>query len=165
MENHDGHHTEPTWKDYAAFAGVILVIIAATLLWSHWQSLHGLEVMRIFMAMFFLVFSFFKLADIRGFATSYMGYDIIAKKINWYGYAYPFIELALGLAFLFNLNGADWVTLVITIIGAVGVGKELLRKSNIKCACLGTYINLPLSTVSLTEDLLMGAMALIMILK
>lgn len=160
MEDHG-----TTWKDYLAFAGVIIFITGSSLLWSNYHNYSGLETMRIFMGVFFLVFSFFKLLDIKGFAMSFIGYDIIAKRVNWYAYLYPFIELGLALAFLLNITGADWITAIISTVGAIGVGQQLFRKSKIKCACLGTYIKLPLSMVSLTEDLLMGVMAIIMIIN
>ena len=56
----------------------------------------GMVWMNNFMAGFFLVFSFFKLLDIRGFASSYAGYDLLAQRVPGYGLVYPFIELALG---------------------------------------------------------------------
>ena len=64
-----------------------------------WRS-----VMTDFMAGFFLVFSGFKLIDLRGFAEGYSTYDLVAKRIFQYGYAYPFLELAFGLAFLTSFS-------------------------------------------------------------
>lgn len=66
------------------------------------HGLHGF--MQHFMAGFILVFSFFKLLNISGFADSYAMYDVIAKRIPVWGYEYAFTELALGIAYLINFN-------------------------------------------------------------
>jgi hypothetical protein len=43
------------------------------------------------------------------------------------------------------------------------VAQELKRRAGIHCACLGNVIKLPLSTVSLVEDIGMGLMAAAML--
>jgi hypothetical protein len=118
-----------------------------------------------FMGGFFLVFSFFKMLDIRGFAGSFRMYDPIAKAVPPYSFAYPFIELALGAAYIarFQLPIVHVVTLVVMTVGAVGISVQLARGRAIKCACLGTVIDLPLGRISLIEDVLMAAMALAML--
>ncbi|MCI0335249.1 MAG: heavy-metal-associated domain-containing protein [Planctomycetes bacterium] len=122
--------------------------------------------MRHFMAGFFLVFSFFKLLDLRGFADAYRTYDVLVRAWSWWASVYPFIELALGIAYLVNFNPllTNLTTLVLMLLGAVGVFKALLNKQAIRCACLGTALNLPMTTITLVEDLGMAAMAAIMLL-
>jgi copper chaperone CopZ len=119
-----------------------------------------------FMAGFFLVFSFFKLLDLRGFAQSYAMYDLLAKKIPVYGYIYPFIELALGAAYLLGCRPMliNTITLIIMTFSSLGVILAVMNKQKIRCACLGTVFNLPMSTVTIIEDLLMAAMAAWMLL-
>ncbi|RYY50009.1 MAG: heavy-metal-associated domain-containing protein, partial [Chitinophagaceae bacterium] len=83
-------------------------------MWMRW--------MHHFMAAFFLVFSFFKLLNLSGFAESYAMYDIVAKRWKVWGYIYAFLELALGLAFLTNFyplltNGVTFVVMTVSIIG------------------------------------------------
>ena len=122
-----------------------------------------------FMAGFFLVFSFFKLLDVRGFAEGYSTYDVVAKRIPAYGLVYPFIELALGIAYLVAPMSllTNAVTLVVMGISSIGVIQQVLKNSPFQCACLGTIFKLPLSKVTLVEDLLMVAMSggmLVMIL-
>jgi len=114
-----------------------------------------------FMAGFFLVFSFFKLLDLKGFADSYASYDIVAKKWRGWGYLYPFIELALGLAFLVKLDLpiTNGVTFVVMGISIIGVLQSLLQKRRIQCACLGAFFNLPMSSITVIEDGLMIAMS------
>jgi cation transport ATPase len=118
-----------------------------------------------FMGGFFLVFSFFKLMNLRGFAEGFSTYDLLARRVPAYGFIYPFLELALGLAFIsgFQLFLANAATLALMGLSSIGVIQSLLSKKNIQCACLGTVIRLPLGTVSLSEDLLMMVMSGIMI--
>lgn len=131
--------------------------------WSgHW-SWHSF--MNDFMAGFFLVFSFFKLLDLRGFADAYRSYDIVARAWKPWGFVYPFVELALGLAYLaqWNPQATNIITVVVMLVGSIGVLRALLDKRAIRCACLGTAIKLPMTTVTLIEDLGMALMAIAML--
>ena len=123
--------------------------------------------MRNFMAGFFLVFSVFKMLDLKGFAESYSTYDIIAKRWLPWGYVYAFTELGLGIAYLLNFNPllTNAVTFVVMSISIVGVLQSVLNKRKIKCACLGAVFNLPMSTITIVEDALMIAMSGIMLLS
>jgi len=117
--------------------------------------------MNHFMAAFFIVFSFFKFLDIYAFAESYAMYDLLAKKWKPYGFIYPFIELALGIAYLvhFYLFFTNIVTIIIMTFSSIGVIQSVVRKRKIQCACLGAVFNLPMSTITIVEDLLMIVMA------
>ena len=128
-------------------------------------TFHWMTAMRHFMAGFFLAFSFFKLLNPTGFADAYAMYDAVARRWNGYGYVYPFIELALGVAYLLDLwpVATNVVTLVVMAVGTVGVVQSLLGGRKIRCACLGTVFNLPMSTVTLIEDVGMAAMAVAML--
>ena len=114
-----------------------------------------------FMAGFFLVFSFFKMLDLTGFASSYAMYDLLAKRVPAYGYIYPFIELGLGAAYLLAYRPMliNILTLIVMAFSSIGVILAVMNKQKIKCACLGTGFNLPMTTVTIIEDLLMAAMA------
>ncbi|MBC7903914.1 MAG: heavy-metal-associated domain-containing protein, partial [Gemmatimonadaceae bacterium] len=119
-----------------------------------------------FMAAFFLVFSFFKLLDLKGFADSYSSYDIIARKWRGWGYIYAFIELGLGLAYLTHFFPAvtNIITLVVMTVSLIGVIQAVSSRKTIRCACLGAVFNLPMSTVTIIEDGLMIAMSAYMLL-
>jgi len=121
----------------------------------------SMRAMQNFMGAFFMAFAFFKLLDLRGFADSYRMYDIVARRIPVYGYVYPFIELALGAGYItgFQPSVVNFTTLVVMSVSSVGVVQSVLQKRKIRCACLGTVFNLPMSTVTLVEDGLMIAMA------
>lgn len=124
-------------------------------------SFDPMRAMAHFMAGFFLVFSFFKLLDVRAFADAYGSYDVVAARWPLYGFVYPFIELALGVAYLTHAAplATNVVTLVVMGVSAIGVVKALLARRKIRCACLGTVFNLPMSKITLIEDGLMLAMA------
>ncbi|MCW3118019.1 MAG: Heavy metal transporter [Chitinophagaceae bacterium] len=122
--------------------------------------------MNHFMAGFFLVFSFFKLLNLKGFAESYRMYDIVAKKWNGWGYVYAFTELALGVAFLtaFNPVLTNIVTFMVMAVSIIGILQTVFNQRKIKCACLGAVFNLPMSTVTIIEDALMIGMSGVMLL-
>ncbi|MEO0413690.1 MAG: MauE/DoxX family redox-associated membrane protein [Verrucomicrobiota bacterium] len=128
------------------------------ILWGSW--------MHDFMGFFLLVFAMLKLFDIDGFATGFARYDFLASRSRLYGRLFPFIELALGLAYL-----AHWqptITYIVTIIvfgfSTLGVVVALKKGLNVNCACLGTTLNVPLSTVAIVEDLGMVIMAVAMLI-
>jgi hypothetical protein len=148
-----------------ALIGAFLVGVVALVEWRAGGP-DPMRAMGNFMAGFFLVFSFFKLLDIRAFAMAYSTYDVIARRWPRYGYAYPFIELALGVAYLVGFRPAltNVVTLAVMTVSSVGVVRSLIQKKRIKCACLGTVFNLPMTYVTVVEDLLMVAMAAVMLL-
>jgi copper chaperone CopZ len=120
-----------------------------------------------FMGLFYIVFSFFKLLDLKGFPDSFRMYDPLAKLIPTYGWVYPFIELVLGLLFLMRIEIplALIVTLVILGTTTIGVTKSLLSKKTIQCACLGTALKLPMTKATFIENSIMIIMALVMLLK
>ena len=120
-----------------------------------------------FMGLFYIVFSFFKLLDLKGFPESFQMYDPLAKVLPVYGWVYPFIETALGLMFLmrFEIPIALMVTLVILGVTTVGVTKVLLDKKSIQCACLGTALKLPMTKATFIENSIMIAMAIAMLTK
>lgn len=169
-------HNEPIeqakgWLEtYRPVLLIFLYITGVTLL-AEWgqNDFMWMRWMNHFMAGFFLVFSFFKLLNLKGFAESYSMYDIIAKRWNRWGYVYAFIELFLGLAFLTGYNPliTNAVTFVIMGVSIVGVLQSVLNKRKIKCACLGDVFNLPMSTITIIEDalmILMSVATLLMIL-
>ncbi len=148
-----------------------LVLILLYLLGAVWLAelatggFDGTRAMRHFMAGFFLVFSFFKLLDVPAFALSYSSYDVVARRWLAYGYVYPFIELALGAAYLADFSPVvtNVATLAVMGVSTVGVVSSLAARRKIKCACLGTVFNLPMSYVTLVEDVLMAGMAAAML--
>ena len=166
-------HNEPVKKTISwltAYKPILLIfayILAVTMLIQlNNSSFSWMQWMSNFMAGFFLVFSFFKLLNLKGFAQSYAMYDVVAKWWKGWGYVYAFTELALGLAFLtgFNPLVTNTVAFVVITISIIGVLQSVLNKRKIKCACLGDVFNLPMSTVTIIEDAVMIGMSGIMLL-
>ncbi len=107
-----------------------------------------------------------KLKDIDQFATMFLNYDLLARRWVRYGYVYPFIETGAGLAMMAGV--LTWIAaplaLVAAGIGAVSVFKAVyIDKRELKCACVGGDSSVPLGFVSLTENLMMMAMAIWML--
>ena len=153
-----------TYKPLILVFSYILLVTLAVEITSGDFELH--RFMPNFMAGFFLVFSFFKLLDLAGFASSYAMYDLLAKRLPIYGYIYPFIELSLGTAYLLAYRPAliNAITFIVMAFSSIGVILAVMNKQKIRCACLGTGFNLPMTTVTIIEDLLMAAMAAWMLL-
>jgi cation transport ATPase len=168
------HHIQPaaearSW--FTTYKPILLIgayIAGSTLLLElvH-ESFNAETWMSNFMAAFFLIFSFFKLLDVKGFAESYSTYDIVAKRWQGWGYVYPFIELLLGLAYLLGFDPllTNTTTVVVMSISIIGVLQTVLSKQKIRCACLGAVFNLPMSTVTIIEDALMIGMSAITIIS
>ncbi len=160
---------EPTTSWFATYKPIILIFFYISLIvflvQLYSSNFNVMQAMQHFMAGFFLVFSFFKLLNLKGFAQSYAMYDVLAKRIPAWGYVYAFIELALGIAYLINFTPiiTNVVTLVVMSISIVGVVQSILNKKKIQCACLGAVFNLPMSTVTIIEDALMIAMSAAML--
>lgn len=117
--------------------------------------------MHDFMGLFLVVFAMLKLFSLSGFVDGFSMYDLLARRLRVWGYVYPFLELGLGLAYL-----ARWqpvvtysVTVALLAFGAFGVLDALRRGLDVECACMGSVLHVPLSTVALFEDLGMAVMA------
>ncbi len=120
-----------------------------------------------FMGLFYIVFSFFKILDLKGFPQSFKMYDPLAKLVRVYAWVYPFMEAGLGLMFLmrFKIDIALVLTVFVLGITTIGVTKVLLDKKSIQCACLGTALKLPMTKATFIENTIMLAMAIWMLVK
>lgn len=141
------------------------ITVAAVLL--NYEEWNLGEAMLDFMGLFLIVFSFFKMLDLKGFPDSFRMYDPLAKIVPAYGWIYPFIETALGLMFLmrFQTEIALIATIIVLGITTIGVTKTLLDKKSIQCACLGTALKLPMTQATFIENAIMLVMAFWMLLN
>ncbi|OUS15757.1 heavy metal transporter [Nonlabens dokdonensis] len=160
---------EPTKSKLEQLKPLFLIlgyITVATILLNYQRESWD-EAMLDFMGMFYIVFSFFKMLDLKGFPESFRMYDPLAKVLPIYGWLYPFLETALGLMFLmrFEIEIALIATLVILGITTIGVTKTLLDKKSIQCACLGTALKLPMTEATFIENAIMIIMAVAMLLS
>lgn len=121
-----------------------------------------------FIGMSMVVLALLKLQNVETFATMFLNYDLLAKRWVPYGYIYPFAE---GLAGILMVAGAlSWISVPVALfigtVGAVSVFKAVyIDKRELKCACVGGSSNVPLGFISLTENLMMIAMAVWMVVN
>lgn len=154
-----------TWKSYLPLITIFALLLAAAAVVS-WKdySIGSFSVSNFigyFMAGFFLVFAGFKLMDLKGFAEGYSTYDILAGRWFGYGFIYPFIELGFGLAMLAGLHNPPllWAEVALMLFSGTGVAIKLARGEEFQCACLGTFLKVPLTKITLIEDFGMAALA------
>ena len=152
---------EPKTSYYPLLLILLFLLGGTALLEVGAGAFDPMRAMRHFMAGFFLVFGFFKLLNVPAFADAYRGYDVVAKAWPGWGYVYPFVEVLLGAAYLSNVwpVAVNVVTLVVMGVSTVGVVQSVLNKRKIRCACLGTVFNLPMSFITIVEDVTMVVMA------
>ena len=141
------------------------ILIASILI--HYKYWNTSEFMTDFMGLFFIVFSFFKILDVNGFVKAFKMYDPIAQKSSLYAKIYPFIEVVLGLLFLFRfkITLAILLTIIILTITTIGVVKTLLNKKEIQCACLGSVLKLKMTEATLIENTIMIVMGLSLLVQ
>lgn len=159
-----------TWKSYMPLIAIISTIFLTTIALSIHDTQLGVFSIQMaisyFMIGFFLVFATFKLMDLKGFREGYENYDLLAQKVPWYGYLFPFIELFFGLAMIvipFS-KGLLIAELIVMAFSGLGVAIKIAKKEEFLCACLGTFLKVPLTKISLIEDFGMALLALIMLL-
>jgi hypothetical protein len=174
QSHHAGHvHPGPahssSWRDYIPLLALIVVsvLVASALKHSYGPGVHPVRWMHGFMGFFLAAFALLKLFDLPGFADGFQMYDLLARRSRAYALIYPFIELALALGYLafWRPTTVYLATFVVLGFGALGVISALRRGLDINCACMGTSLKVPLSTVALVEDVSMAAMALVMWLR
>ena len=146
----------------------LLVLIVVSALAGYAAALHfnftAMVWMHLFMGVFLCVFAMLKLFHPGAFADGFEMYDLLARRWRPYAYIYPYLELLLGLAYLAFFAPALTYVLTVLILGfsAVGVLSALRRGLDINCPCMGSVLDVPLSTVTLVEDLGMIFMALML---
>ncbi|MEM7313653.1 MAG: heavy metal-associated domain-containing protein [Planctomycetota bacterium] len=158
---------KPGWQTYLPLLLLVGFLALASLIVQLRSPTFSLkEFMSDFMGGFFLAFAYLKLLDLRGFATTFRTYDLVAEKLPAYAWVYPFVEAGLGVAFLlrFAPRLTSIVTIVIMLVGTAGVALTLRSGQKIRCACMGTVFNLPMTTVTVVENLGMALMAGLMLL-
>lgn len=158
-----------TWRDYQPLITIVGLLLLVVIVMA-WADPSGgrfgfRESVARFMAGFFLVFAGFKLMDLRGFAEGYATYDLLAQKVPAYGYVYPFIELLFGLFMVAGYDGWPLLVAEILVMGfsGVGVAIKLAKKEPFQCACLGTFLKVPLTKVTLVEDFGMVLLAVVLL--
>lgn len=154
---------------FAVFAVTALMALAASTVAS--GSPFTEQAIVWFIAFSMSVLAILKLQDIERFSTMFLNYDLLARRWVAYGTIYPFAEAAAGILMIWG--GLRWLSIPIALfigtigtIGAVSVFKAVyIDKRELKCACVGGSSNVPLGFVSLTENVMMVAMAVWMLVE
>ncbi len=150
----------------------IIAIFATTFLMAlttNWAITGGLSFIRVtelFIAISMCVLAIQKLRDLDSFSNQFITYDLLAMRWVRYAYIYPFVEMLAGVAMIAGLFTpvAAPAALFIGAIGAISVVKAVyIDKRELKCACVGGDSNVPLGFISLTENIMMMAMAVWML--
>jgi hypothetical protein len=143
----------------------LLVVIFAT---GHTLWLQGgLHIfMQYFMAGYFLIFGLLKVSNWSAFVRSYKKYDWAAAHSNIYAQIYPGLEILLGVAYYLDMFPVLLNIFVLTLMIEKGLSvyQSIQAKKISKCACLGGWFSIPITYVTVFEDLLMAAMAFWMIM-
>jgi glutaredoxin len=164
------HVRDPDATSYqpvaAVFAVAALLALAAS--WATLGSLLTVQAAEWFIAFSMCILALLKLQDVESFSTMFLNYDLLARRWVPYGYLYPFGELLAGV--LMVAGALVWLSVPVALfiggIGAISVFKTVyLDKRELKCACVGGGSNVPLGFVSLTENLMMIAMAIWMLVR
>ena len=123
-----------------------------------WDHKH---LMNNIMGCIFILFGFLKIVNLPKFVPIFNNYDIISQKLPSYGYLYPFIEIALGIAYLkkYKLHNVNSITIILMIISFISVVISIRKGQNLRCGCLGSFLHIPLSYVTLSENIVMGLMS------
>jgi glutaredoxin len=150
----------------AVFAMAALMALATS--WASFGVLITVRAGEWFIAFSMCILAILKLRDLESFSNMFLGYDLLARRAVRYAYVYPFAEALAGI--LMIAHAVLWlaipVALFIGSIGAVSVIKAVyVDKRQLKCACVGGDSNVPLGFISLTENLMMVAMAIWMLFK
>lgn len=149
----------------AVFATTFLMAIATSYLLN--GSIAPIKSIELFIAFSMCVLAILKLRDLFAFSNQFITYDILARRVVRYAYVYPFVEAGAGILMIAGV--LTWlaapVALFIGTVGAISVIKAVyIEKRNLKCACVGGNSNVPLGFISLTENLMMIAMAVWMMI-
>ncbi|MCF3650525.1 glutaredoxin [Synoicihabitans lomoniglobus] len=150
----------------AVFAVALFMALAAA--WAIHGSLPIIRVLELFVAFSMCVLGILKLQDLQSFSTGFVQYDLVARRYVPYSRVYPFVEAGAGVAMIAGLW--SWVVapaaLIVSTIGAVSVFKAVyVEKRDLNCACVGGGSSVPLGFISLTENLMMMALAIWMLTK
>ena len=125
------------------------------------EDIH-VELMNRTMGTIFVILGILKIPNLKGFANIFSKYDILARQSILYGYTYPFLEITLGASFFMKeyRDYAHKTTIALMILGLIGVGSTMYTGTPMRCGCLGSLFHVPLSYVTISENLLMIGMSL-----
>ncbi len=156
-----------SYQPVVAIFGVAF-LMGLAMSWFAFETVLTIHAIEFFIAIAMCFLGIQKLQDLESFSTMFLNYDLLARRHVRYAYFYPFAETLAGVLMLAGtlMWIASPLALFIGTVGAVSVFKAVyLDRRKLKCACVGGNSNVPLGFVSLTENLIMIAMAIWMPLR
>ena len=140
----------------------VIVVFAVAFLLSFSTNFNMIS----FMGYALVMLATLKLMSLQSFYTSFKKYDLVTKKISFYGFAYPFLELIIGISFISAqlLQVSSVFSIIVGSISFISIAKAVyIDKIDLNCACIGGGSNVPLGFVSLSEAFMMILMGVIII--
>ncbi len=150
----------------AIFSIAFLMAMASN--WATTGTILSARGIELFIAISMCILAIQKLQDLESFSNMFLGYDLLAQRVVRYAYVYPFAEALSGI--LMIAGAMLWLAIPLALVigsaGAVSVFKAVyIDKRELMCACAGGDSRVPLGFISLTENLMMVAMALWMLVR
>lgn len=164
MESSAGEDETTYQPVIAVFATTFLMALATS--WAMFGGFAWIRIVELFIAFSMCVLAILKLRDLDSFSMQFITYDLLARRWVRYSYIYPFAEAFAGILMIAGalIFLAAPAALFIGTVGAISVIKAVyIDKRELKCACVGGDSNVPLGFISLTENLMMVAMAVWML--
>jgi hypothetical protein len=155
--------TDPAKKNCCrAYFPLVALVFVSTMIAEVLHLSFNLPFMAMLMGFVLIEFGLVKLFDIDLFVERFSQYDLISSRVKIYGYLFPLIELAIGLAYISNYNplATSWAMLIVGGISLLGILTSLKKSKGMKCACMGSAAEMPLGTITVIENGLMVGMAL-----
>jgi hypothetical protein len=146
---------------------LVLIFVVSYLLFKSGEEQTTLTFMQWYMGVFMLTFAAIKLLDYKMFAFAFSTFDIVAKRIKLYAYAYPFILLGLAVMHLNDVLPyvRNILTLSVAVVAIIGVFQDVFIKRNQQsCGILGRIIKLPYTTIGLIECIALIIMSILSLL-
>lgn len=146
--------------------GVLLFIALAATIMSTLISFHPFDWVRWFVGSMLLVFGGFKLISYESFLDVFPRYDALGSRYGWYVYAYPLVEVILGMSYILDLAPSVRyiVTFIMVTFGLIGMVTNLDRQGpSAHHTWLGNFLKLPMSTAILFEDVIVAVLAAVLV--
>lgn len=158
---------ESSKREYRKFIGVLVFLFFTATLMSTLISFRWLDWVRWYVGSTLLLFGGFKLISFESFLTVFPRYDALAKRFDWYAFAYPIVEVILGVFYILDVAPGfrHILTVLMALVGLASLSNNLLHKGpSAKNTWLGGLFKLPMSTAMLFEDIILLVLSLVLII-
>jgi len=150
---------------YSRLITTLVVVIAFGIILSLIVGFSWMSVMEYWMGGYFVAFGVQQALSLKKSAAMFRQYDPLAKRVAAYGYALPFIQIALGFAYFFMVwwVAVGLISLFVLAVNLFGVHRVIEQERVVRCGCLGEGMNVPVGRVTLWENLIMIGMVVMML--